>query len=40
VLWVWANVEATANPKMAVMPGSENNVFISVTGLALLMRAD
>jgi hypothetical protein len=33
VLWVWANVEATANPKMAMMPPSENNVFISDTSL-------
>jgi len=29
VLWVCANVEAMANPKMAIMPPSENNVFIS-----------
>ena len=29
VVWVWANVEATAKPKMMIMAPSENNVFIS-----------
>ena len=32
VLWVWANAEATANPKMAMMARSEINVFIIDTG--------
>ena len=29
LLWVWAKAEATANPKITMIPGSENNVFIS-----------
>ena len=34
VLWVWADREATANPKTARMPRSENNsVFIINAGL-------
>ena len=33
VVWVWANVEATARPKKAIMAPTENNVFISDTSL-------
>jgi hypothetical protein len=41
VFWVWANVEATANPKIAMMARSKNNVFISVQRFGLnLVRAD
>jgi hypothetical protein len=41
VLWVWANVEATAKPKAAAMVPSANSVFISDIGFRLnLVGAD
>jgi hypothetical protein len=42
VLWVWANVEATAKPKTATIAPSESNVFISDRGKfgVNLVRAD
>ena len=35
LLWVCAEVEATAKPKMAVMTPGKNNVFISNKGFGL-----